>query len=305
MTKQEQIKILSRISDTASMSISDRNELYSVIKEMKDEGEPQFVTAYNLDKLISGNGNWRLCYLYNRYGNNTLLLLPSFEMDASEEGEVKAIIDMNNSTFEECLVIEDYIRSCPNTPFVIREDGFINCIQTLTDRLSNLMTKDGETKMTEDGETKMTEEISKFLDFLKVCRMIQDGDEGFVYEVSEVGWQKFVPKNPKKFDSNYRLLEEMYEESYYPDHLVDVIKAMLTSAIYEIELGDTDIDRIRRTFQTFVISAISMLDNFANLNTRGIIMRKHDIYVITKDIEYILSWFSIDINIEDIMKRLL
>lgn len=291
MTKDERINLLSRICSTVIMSENDQESLSSLIKEMKDEPEQQFVTAYNIDKIISGNGNWRLCYLYNNYGNNTLLMLPSFEIDESEEYEVKAIMDMNDSTFEECLVIEDYIRSCPNTPFVIREDGFINCIQTLTDRLTKLMDEDGFSKL--DGET------SKFLDFLKVCRMIQNEDEGFAYEVSEVGWQNFVPKKPKKFDSNYRLLEDMYKDPYYPPHLIDILKASLTHIINILESGETDIDFIKREFELFINMVTSMASEFAYLE--GAIESTD---VISKDIKYIISYFDIDVDIKDIMKGL-
>lgn len=298
MTKQQQIEILSRICEADSMISDDRNDLRKVIEEMKNEPEPQFVTAYTLDKLISSSGGaWKLCYVYNRFGDNTLMLLPTDEGFCSIDDAAEILIDMNEGEFEHSLIIDHYIRSYPNNPFIIRENGFIECIKELTSRLFQLID--------EDGFGKFYKETDKFFDFIMVCKQIHDREsEGFVYQVLNGGWENFVPKKSIKieFDKEYELLAEMYKESYYPNHLVDVIKVMLTSVIHEIELGDIDIDRIRRAFQTFVIAATSMLDNFANINTRGTIMRKHDIYVITKDIEYILSWFSIGIDIKDILK---
>lgn len=295
MTKQQQIEILSRICDTASMVSDDRNDLREVIKEMKNEPEPQFVTAYTLDKLISMNGDWKLCYVYNRFGYNTLMILPTDEGVCSIDDAAEILLDMNEGDFEHSLIIDHYIRSCPNNPFIIRENGFIECVKELTSRLFQLID--------EDGFGKFYKESDKFLDFIGVCKQIHD-KEGFVYQVLNKGWENFVPKKQikREFDKEYKLLEELYEESYYPNHLLDVIKVMLTSVIHEIELGETDIDRIRCGFQTFITTAISMINNFADINTRGDSMRTHDIYIITKDVEYILSRFAIPISIKDIVQ---
>ena len=35
----------------------------------------------------------------------------------------------------------------------------------------------------------------------------------------------------KTFDANYRLLEEMYQDEYYPDFLVDKVKTELQKVI--------------------------------------------------------------------------
>lgn len=302
MTKRQQIEILSRICDTDSMVSDDRNDLREVIEEMKSEPEPQFITAYTLDKLISMNGDWKLCYVYNRFGYNTLMILPTDEGVCSIDDAAEILLDMNEGDFEHSLIIDHYIRSCPNNPFIIRENGFIECVKELTSRLFQLIGEDGDFD-------KFHEESEKFFDFIGVCKQIHDREEGFVHQVLNKGWEKFVPKKPikREFDKEYKLLAELYEESYYPDHLLDIIKAILISIIHKIELGDTDIDRIKREFQTFIATAISMIynfaDNVADINTRGDSMRTHDIYIITKDVEYILSRFAIDISIKDIVQQ--
>lgn len=144
MTKLEQIEILSRISDTASMTINDQNDLREVIKEMKSEPNPQFVTAYTLDELISSSGGaWKLCYVYDRFGYSTLMLLPTDERFCSIDDASEILLDMNEGDFEHSLIIDHYIRSCPNNPFIIRENGFIECIKELHSRLFQLMDEDG------------------------------------------------------------------------------------------------------------------------------------------------------------------
>ena len=44
----------------------------------------------------------------------------------------------------------------------------------------------------------------------------------------------------KTFDTNYRLLEEMYQDEYYPDFLVDKVKTELQKVIALLEEGETD-----------------------------------------------------------------
>ena len=41
----------------------------------------------------------------------------------------------------------------------------------------------------------------------------------------------------KTFDANYRLLEEMYQDEYYPDFLVDKVKTELQKVIALLEEG--------------------------------------------------------------------
>ena len=49
----------------------------------------------------------------------------------------------------------------------------------------------------------------------------------------------------KKFDPNYVLLEEMYKDEYYPDFLVDKVKAEIEKVIELLESGETDIEIIQ------------------------------------------------------------
>ena len=44
----------------------------------------------------------------------------------------------------------------------------------------------------------------------------------------------------KKFDPNYQMLAEMYQDDYYPDFLVDKISALLRKVIALLENDETD-----------------------------------------------------------------
>ena len=50
----------------------------------------------------------------------------------------------------------------------------------------------------------------------------------------------------KAFDPNYKLLDEMYQDDYYPAFLVDKVKDELQKVIALLESGETDTDVYKR-----------------------------------------------------------
>ena len=51
----------------------------------------------------------------------------------------------------------------------------------------------------------------------------------------------------KAFDPNYKLLDEMYQDDYYPAFLVDKVKDELQKVIDLLESGETDTEVIQET----------------------------------------------------------
>ena len=51
----------------------------------------------------------------------------------------------------------------------------------------------------------------------------------------------------KAFDPNYKLLDEMYQDDYYPTFLVDKVKDELQKVIDLLESGETDTEVIQET----------------------------------------------------------
>ena len=51
----------------------------------------------------------------------------------------------------------------------------------------------------------------------------------------------------KAFDPNYKLLDEMYQDDYYPAFLVDKVKDELQKVIDLLESGETDIEVVQET----------------------------------------------------------
>ena len=57
----------------------------------------------------------------------------------------------------------------------------------------------------------------------------------------------------KKFEETYEFLKEMYSDSYFPDFLVDIIKAELEKVVAFMETGVTDEEQIQEKFDAMTI----------------------------------------------------
>ena len=53
----------------------------------------------------------------------------------------------------------------------------------------------------------------------------------------------------KAFDPNYKLLDEMYQDNYYPAFLVDKVRDELQKVIDLLENGETDIEVVQETLE--------------------------------------------------------
>ena len=56
----------------------------------------------------------------------------------------------------------------------------------------------------------------------------------------------------KAFDPNYKLLDEMYQDDYYPAFLVDKVKDELQKVIALLESGETDTEVVQETLDEAV-----------------------------------------------------
>ena len=66
----------------------------------------------------------------------------------------------------------------------------------------------------------------------------------------------------KKFDSNYKLLEEMYEDGYFPDFLVDKVKDLVQEVITFLETGERDLENIQRKFDEMTLAINDLEEEF-------------------------------------------
>ena len=104
----------------------------------------------------------------------------------------------------------------------------------------------------------------------------------------------------KAFDPNYKLLDEMYQDEYYPDFLVDKVKEELQKVIRLLESGETDIEAVQKTLDEAVCGINDLQEEFDE-NDSEIETVARDCIGVT--VAYILEWFDIPIDIEEAIRE--
>ena len=104
----------------------------------------------------------------------------------------------------------------------------------------------------------------------------------------------------KAFDVNYKLLNEMYQDEYYPNFLVDKVKAELQRVIDLLESGETDTEVIQAKLDEAVYAINDLQDEFDE-NDCEIETVARD--CIGKSVGCILEWFGIPIDVEDAIRE--
>ncbi len=104
----------------------------------------------------------------------------------------------------------------------------------------------------------------------------------------------------KKFDENYKLLDEMYSDGYFPDFLVDKIKEMLCDIITFLENGERNIENIQSRFDEMTLAINDLQEEFEE--------NESEIETVARDsigetVAYILKWFDINIGVEEAIRE--
>ncbi len=102
------------------------------------------------------------------------------------------------------------------------------------------------------------------------------------------------------FDTNYKLLDEMYQDEYYPNFLVDKVKAELQKAINLLETGETDTEIIQKKLDEAICSINDLQEEFDE-NDSEIETVARD--CIGETVGYILEWFGIPIDVEEAIRE--
>ena len=104
----------------------------------------------------------------------------------------------------------------------------------------------------------------------------------------------------KKFDENYQLLADMYQDGYFPDFLVDKVKELVQNVISYLETGEQDLEKIQKQFDEMTLAINDLQEEFEE-NDSEIETAARD--SIGETIEYILKWFQIDLDVEDAIQE--
>ncbi len=100
----------------------------------------------------------------------------------------------------------------------------------------------------------------------------------------------------KKFDPNYVLLEEMYNDEYYPDFLVDKVKKVIEL----LESGETDVEIVQEKLDEITCAINDLQDEF-DANDSEIETVARD--CIGETVYYVLKWFDIPIDEEEAIRE--
>ena len=104
-----------------------------------------------------------------------------------------------------------------------------------------------------------------------------------------------------KFDDQYVLLQNMYEDTFYPHFLVDKIKWQFIHLIEHFEGADLrKLEQVQDKLDEFTMFINSMQQEFWDQDSEIETLASESI---TSTLEYILQWFEIDIPIEDALRE--
>lgn len=104
----------------------------------------------------------------------------------------------------------------------------------------------------------------------------------------------------KKFNPDYVLLKEMYQDEYYPDFLVDKVKAEITKVIELLESGESDVEIIQGKLDEITCAINDLQEEFWD-NDSEIETVARD--CIGETIYYILNWFDVPIDEEEAIRE--
>ncbi len=100
----------------------------------------------------------------------------------------------------------------------------------------------------------------------------------------------------KRFDETYRFLKEMYHDGYFPDFLVDKIRAELENMVAFLETGVSDLGQIQEKFDTMTMAINDLQEEFEENDSEIETVARDSI---ATDVDKILRWFDVDLNVDD------
>ncbi len=104
----------------------------------------------------------------------------------------------------------------------------------------------------------------------------------------------------KTFNTSYKLLDEMYQDEYYPDFLVDKVKNELQKVIDLLETGETNTEVIQEKLDASVCAINDLQDEFDENGSEIETVARDSI---GETVSYILEWFGIPIDIEEAIRE--
>ena len=105
--------------------------------------------------------------------------------------------------------------------------------------------------------------------------------------------------NSKKLPPDFEYLKDMYDDAYFPNFLVDKLSDIIKETVRYIEEGNHSIDEIQESFDQMTLKTNALEDEFEE---NGSEMETGARESIGQTIQNILTYFDIDIHIEDAIR---
>ena len=104
-----------------------------------------------------------------------------------------------------------------------------------------------------------------------------------------------------KFDDQYVLLQNMFEDTYYPQFLVEKIKWQFIHLIEFLESADgKELSLIQDKLDEFTMFINNLQQEFWDQDSEIETVASESI---ANTLEYILNWFKVDVGIEDALRE--
>ena len=103
-----------------------------------------------------------------------------------------------------------------------------------------------------------------------------------------------------EFDADYQPLYEMYDDDYYPNFLVDKIKAELDKVEAVLAGGEKDTAIIQQHFDTMTQAINDLEDEFDENDSEIETVARESI---GEAVDYLLQKYRIDIDVEEAIRE--
>lgn len=103
----------------------------------------------------------------------------------------------------------------------------------------------------------------------------------------------------KKLPPDFKYLQEMYEDGYFPDHLVDKIKSLIQAVVSFIEEGGHSKEEIQLAFDSMTNSINDLQEEFEDNDSELETGARESI---GETVIRILEFFELEIDVEEAIR---